>query len=297
MYERILIPLDGSERAESILIRLRPILAAFASELIVLTSIDSSVLEEGAESAHLRNEQDAAWAYVNNTVESLSEQGFRVRGMVTTGPAELDILSAVESEDVSLVAMASHGRSGLSRLAFGSTTERVLRESPAPVLAVKVTAPDRRVDDALVEAPVEELSWKHILVPLDGSEASEAILEDAVVLARTHNADLHLCYCEMPVMDYGFADGSVTPMTDLDYMRGYLDEKVLAVKQGEVYADAIILKGHPASAITRHAEEYGIDLVAMTTHGRTGAARWLMGSVAESVLRHVHVPVYLKRSR
>jgi nucleotide-binding universal stress UspA family protein len=198
-------------------------------------------------------------------------QGLSVDVRVETcqdDPASAIVAHAI-SERTDLIAMATHGRSGLKRLLMGSVTERVLRHSPVPLLACR---PGSRME-----------GWTHV-VGLDGSPRAETILDHLIPLTKLMGATLHLVHIE-PVIPLV---GGVDIESYLERMSAYLTSRGILVRTA-------VRCGSPGAGIVDYAEEVAAGLVAMTTHGRTGLSRALMGSVAEEVLRKGSCPILLRR--
>jgi len=139
--------------------------------------------------------------------------------------------------------------------------------------------------------------YDRILVPTDGSDGIEAVIEHALELARVHNATVHGLY----VLDT--ATLSRMPMdTSWEAVSGMLREEAeqalaeIEEMAGErVTVETEMVEGAPGREIVAYAEETGIDLIVMGTHGRGGLNRLLLGSVAERVIRSAPVPVLTYR--
>jgi nucleotide-binding universal stress UspA family protein len=150
MFERILVPLDGSKIGEAALDHVERLIARIApdvkTEVIifqVLTSLTHYVIAGEAsvqvpytdkEITHITKK---ARDYLNKAAESLKTKGITVKTKVATGKAGEEIVRAADENKVDLIAMSTHGRSGLSRLTFGSITDKVLRTASVPVLVVR----------------------------------------------------------------------------------------------------------------------------------------------------------------
>lgn len=136
---------------------------------------------------------------------------------------------------------------------------------------------------------------KTILVPTDLGEGAEAALEYACDLARPFGARIHLVSAitipALGVPELGVAmTGSVVDGMMTDTMQG-LEALIERNKHRGTFAKPVLKSGDPVDIINETATEVGADLIVMTTHGRTGVARWLLGSVAEMVVRTSLVPV------
>lgn len=273
---RILVPLDGSELAEAIL----PLLGVgehpWGSEVLLVRSLTQASLEPSAESE--------AIAYLTDRARVLEGAGLRVRCEVWHGDADQMIANAADRGRVGLIAMTTHGWRGLNRLRFGSVAESVVRRARVPVLLVR-----------------GHLRWAsdrppRILVPLDGSAQSAAILEVVTRLQQRLHAVVELLHvlealppAVYPDIPLSLPDGG----GDRAAARDYLGRVAARLGGKSPDVECAVLEGRPAPTIARRILESGADLVAMTTHGRSGVSRLLVGSVAEQVLRTAEIPILL----
>lgn len=142
--------------------------------------------------------------------------------------------------------------------------------------------------------------YKKILVPLDGSKTAEAVLPHAKALAHSEGAEIILLNAVAnPAMEFAFAEPSIAAQTlneEEEQGKTYMKEMEEKLKAEEFEVSTILYDGPPAKTILKFAEELGVDVIAMSTHGRTGPAHFIMGSVAERVVRNSKVPVMLIRS-
>jgi nucleotide-binding universal stress UspA family protein len=202
---------------------------------------------------------------------------------VEVGEPASRILDIARALRPSLVALSTHGRAGLERFARGSTAERVLRHSPFPVLLVNPRG---------LAAP-KEGRFERILVPVDGSELAGEVLPLATEIARRHGSEVILFHAvDMAV--YLDPVPGVSPVETPEQVASLL--KTFSARVKDVPSRALSAQGSPAAAILDAADSNGADLIALTTHGRSGPSRWLFGSVAEQVVRHARSPVLVHRT-
>jgi nucleotide-binding universal stress UspA family protein len=277
MGERILVPLDGSETAEAILPQVHRFLARHAAEVLLL-----QVAPSYAPDFHFAvpGQHGTVTAYVRKRAFELINAGIPARAIVRHGFAAEQILDTAATEGATMIAMSTHGRTGLSRFVLGSVAEKVLRASPLPVLVVR-SFPHAE----LSRGRLEELPFRRILVPLDGSEASCSVVPLVLSFARPLDAQVTLLHVEEP-----------------DPLAPHWPHAEAAVVQAErALTEACIpnlrerRQGDPASEILRFAEERSTDLIVMGTHGRSGPTRWVFGSVTEKVLRAGTLPLIVAR--
>jgi nucleotide-binding universal stress UspA family protein len=301
MFKRILIPLDLSPLAEQAIGRAVAIARASKAE-IDLVSVHQPMPFGGF--------NDAPW----NPDLKLDEHKYleTVAAEVTSGssvPATHAILKGEAVDmickrawdvDADLIVMTSHGRTGLSRVWFGSVADRVLRHSAVPVLMLRPVDGKKRADAA-------RHLFKHVLIPLDGSAFATDILPSAVALAKCSDARVTLLRViePIPLLVYGEALPLTYPPlvqdeTATNRLVAEATEELAGIarglrEQGIGLVDAeVVVAGHVAQTIVEFARTHDVDAIAMSTHGR-GASRFLMGSVADKVLRASGLPLLLHR--
>lgn len=282
--KRILVPLDGSLLAEAVL----PIAEEWAkeeeAEVVLLRAVRAHHVP-GRDDVDAETEAVAEGeTYLKGIAERLERRGLKqVRWVVWySEPAEA-IIHAVGVYGVDLIAMATHGRSGLSRLLLGSVAEAVVRAAPVPVLMIR-----------------GQSAWKpwatgKILVPLDRSQTSEAILPVVERLAGPRDLMISLLEVIEPIPSAVKAE---TPLgfEDMVSLRREDAERYLAkaaepLREKGLRVEWAVQHGMPAERIAAAAAQESVDLIAMATHGRSGLGRLFFGSVAEGVLRSAAMPV------
>jgi nucleotide-binding universal stress UspA family protein len=153
MYERVLVPLDGSEAAEAILPFLEQVAGPLDAEVILLRAVEpispaDAIASPGGAPGALADRETDAKRYLSEVERRLSGKGLRLRTRIAFGlPAE-EILAAAKVTGADLIAMATHGRSGLGRVLFGSVAEAVLRTSVVPVLVMRTTGLTARAPES-----------------------------------------------------------------------------------------------------------------------------------------------------
>lgn len=283
MLERILIPLDGSEVAEAVLGQACRLLRLKDAEVLLFEAVPVPV-QPGLEYAPLLADlKSEAERYVGALTKQLVAEGVKARGFVRVGGEAAGILDVAKEEKASLIAMATHGRTGLSRFVFGSVAEKVLRASEVPVLLVRSY---RTAAVGADRTPVQEIPFRKILFPVDGSEASLAVLPQIRDFAKSVGASVIVLGIIDPTREGSSTEGE--PLVRLA-------SKTLA--EAGIPVDPVVRLGDPASEILDASVRHDIDLIAMSTHGRSGISRWVFGSVTEKVLRGATVPLLVLRSR
>lgn len=246
-----------------------------------------------------RQEEDRVQDAFRALTEGDDFREIPVRTLVRTGLVEHEILEAIRREPVDLVVMGTHGRGLVGRAVLGGVTAKVVRLSPRPVLAVRW--PGARIRTPWGKLLVEPTpraggpGFARVLVPLDGSALAEGILAEVLALAAPFRAGLTLVRV-VERAAYPMLDVSAVQVREAEEAARYLDGVKATVQAAGLGAQTEVLFGDPATAILNHAATIEADVIAMSTHGRSGLDRWLLGSVAEKVLAGSVVPVLLYRA-
>jgi nucleotide-binding universal stress UspA family protein len=218
---------------------------------------------------------------------------------IRTGRAYEEICGLARELDVDLIVLASRGITGLRRVLLGSTAERVVRFSPCPVLVVHQRKRKGAVDVGLATGP--EFRIRKILAPIDFSQCSMAGAMYAAFLAKAFGAKLCLFHAvQLPapvVVDRVSVD--LSSMESLNLGNARLDMEAFSKLDflHDVKCTAEVRTGYPVDRICDETKQADVDLVVISTHGRSGFNRMLLGSVAEHVVRYAECPVMVVPSR
>jgi nucleotide-binding universal stress UspA family protein len=254
----LLVPLDGSELAAAALPLARLLATANHAEVTLVM-----VAPSGAQPGSTREMHD----YLAELISVGREAGITMHASVRVGnPAEA-ILERAREIQPDLIVMATHGRSGIGRTLLGSVTDHVLRACATPLLVLR---PGERQVEAL----------RKILVPVDGTPGGALALTVAAPLSRQSNAPL--------VLVRAFARDA-----DGQAAEGYIAELVRRLRGISLEAEGGVVGTAAGEAIVTAADQLDVDLIVMSTHSRWGAARTLLGSVADEVVRNSRRPVLL----
>jgi nucleotide-binding universal stress UspA family protein len=279
MDGRILVPLDGSPIAEYVLPWVR-VLARGLDLPVELLACLSGAVDASAETGRLLH---LAQLYLAEAAAPLEKAGLKVTVKVAEGEAAAEIAAEAERLPGTLLVMSTHGRSGLKRMALGSVADRVLRAVSCPVLVIRPEG-----EQAPADAKLEVL-----LVALDESELAERALPPARKLAAALGLKLLLVEALPSEVEYylqveAFA-GAARDIAEaaegksLDYLQALAES---LRKDGADPVEARVLHGTPYATLVEAAATIPGSLVVMTTHGRSGVGRWIMGSVADRVIRY-----------
>jgi nucleotide-binding universal stress UspA family protein len=302
MFERILVPLDGSSRAEMILSQVGRILRREDSEILLLRVVDvpQTIGRVDLHSAQMADREEAQ-RYIHDIARRFHSKGAKVHGRVAEGFAADVILETARTEGATMIAMATHGRTGLARWTMGSVAEKVARAADVPLLLLRSFRRSRNGD--LEPLVPEELPFRRILVPVDGSFTSMSVVTPAEKFAMLYDSEVLVAHVRppyyppgamLPGMEAGmpiFDPAPQTPESD-----EATQEAAKRFRHSGFLVRRLSLEGEPASTILELSATENVDLIALGTHGRSGLSRWALGSVAERVLRSAEVPLLLVRT-
>lgn len=300
MYTRILTPLDGSRLSEGVLPYVRTFARAFRCPVELLEVVEPDAIKEALGPQRGRDldvaemsMRKASTAYLEQIARSFPDPA-AVTLSVDVGRVPEVIAKKAAAHPGSLIAMSTHGRSPLPRWALGGVTDRVVRTSGRPVLVVRPPAGAARAEEAA--------ELRAVILPLDGSPLAEGAREHAVNCCTALGAELLLVRVVKPIALYASEGVAATltydPMVDLEgEAEAYLERQEASLRGGSLKeVRHRVLIGDPAQQIVRLAEKTEGSLVVMSTHGRSGLARWAVGSVTEKVVRHSGRPVLVVRA-
>jgi nucleotide-binding universal stress UspA family protein len=306
MYNRILVALDTSPLAEIALPYAEELAPRLGAEVIlfhVRTSADAP------EKMDHKTYMDKIAGEVEHNIKSSPafKKGEKIKVKVelygkptwTASPAA-EILDYAEKESVHLIIMATHGRTGIGRWALGDVANKVARAAQCSLLLIRAGAVVPR-----------KVSLGKILVPLDGSRSSEAVLPHVEALATRLKSQISLLdvverlyyvypyaenmgyYGTTGVVQIPYNDEEMKPARDVaeKYIKG-INDKLSALGVKTSY---FVRMGQPGDEIIKAEEEMKPDMVAMSTHGHSGFGRWDHGSVADKVLHAGVTPLLLVR--
>jgi len=297
MYQRILVPLDGSELAEVALPYAEELAGKLGSEIILIHAAESPGKgQDEALQSYLKRMVNATAQNAMKHVSKLGAHEVKVRSQILVGDAAEALIDFAEKEAVELIVMATHGRTGIRRWALGSVATKMVTASNRPMVLIRAkgTRPDVREQGAV----------RKTLVPLDGSQTGEAIIPYVRELASKLKGEVVLFQTIQPLYNVVVTvEGAIyVPYTPEEMKsmvttaEGYLQKVSGSLSRQGVEATSKVTIGSAADEIIRFADETHADLVAMSTHGRSGIDRWAFGSVADKVLHAGNTPILLVRA-
>jgi nucleotide-binding universal stress UspA family protein len=316
MFERIVVPLDGSSRAEHALpVAARIVRASGGS--IHLLQVVSPPIDYGGGLAQVpllteqvvETEIAESTSYLKTVATSQMLAGIETTTEVMFGTPAQHILAAAEARMADLIVICSHGRTGFTRWALGSVAHQLVHQSSVPVFVLRENEPASQLLRSDAAQPL------CALVPLDGSPLAETALVPAVyltaALAAPTQGALHLAQV-VKIFPTTAEEGFVSEINEeaIRRARTYLatvGERLEATVKGLKLSIAysIELDTDVASALVKLAEHGGegketgdaggCNLIVISTHGRGGLERWVMGSITERLLNASKLPMLIVR--
>lgn len=280
LFKKILCPVDFSEASRGALNYAKSFARAFDSELVLLHVSPNmteaySALMPDFPSYGLHKEEDLAEQFNDFT----DDWAGNFKKAIRAGTPYIEILDFAKEGDFGLIILGAKGHSNFERLFLGSTGEKVARYSDLPVLTV--------------HAKPGGLPIKRILVPVDFSPLSHAILPTVAAIAKTFQAEIDLLH----IVEMGHHSDPESQAREYDYfekIKEKLSEQWQLPEEFEKIETRKFIRHHVGSAgygILAFAQDWDVDLIAMATHGRTGLSKVLLGSVTEKVIRIATYPV------
>jgi nucleotide-binding universal stress UspA family protein len=310
MFQSIMVPLDGSKLAECSLPYVESIIEAGNVKKVSLVKVVEPVHIPGyagpvydinhgddvliaKDVGEVGQEFEAAAksdakAYLEQ-IGRITFSDVTVQTDVVVGNVAESLAEYAQNHDINLIAMATHGRSGISRWMMGSTANKILRSSSVPVLMIRALAADLTIK--------QHKTIKKILLPLDGSDVGETAILYAEALARELNAELvlfqalhrtRMAPAEINEPEEVIKGAAITYLKNIEN-----EQKEKGLESSSMVDDRF---GSPADHILDFAEANDIDLIAMSTHGRSGIGRWVFGGVTDKVLHAGHTALLVVRA-
>lgn len=292
---RMLVPLDGSDLATVSLPFVRT-LATRSTAIVLLRVVPDPIPLTpmvGADGDRLDamvwRAMDESTRYLNDVAAILTNETEHIRTMVDVGEPNEVITRIAARNTIDLIVMGTHGRGAFGRAMIGSVADRVVRSSVLPVMLVHPHERD------LPARPHEVGNIRRLVVPLDGSPFAAEALPVAVRLARLLEIPIHLVHAIDLEGDWllgGDDDDLETLLAPMrDGLAAWLRDEVQALRDEGLEATSRLEVGRAAHVISDGMEPG--DVIVMTSHGASGLRRWLLGSVAEKLIRSTVAPVVL----
>ena len=295
MFEHILLPLDGSKLAERVLPHAVTLSKAFDSKLTLIRVVFQ---EESANQHGMINPMDwqmrksEADAYLQSVKKRLSEIDLESEIQILEGRPAEQIIEFAKTEDVNLIILSSHGKSGPSAWNINSTVQKVLLRAFMPVMIIRAYREDQQA--------LENVTYERLFLPLDGSKRAECILPLAESICHSQNSDVLLTHIvEEPKLP------RQTPVNE--EVKSLTDKlREINIKEAEKYFDnikkqfptenvEIVIESSikPTIALHNIIDRENVDLVLLSAHGYSGENRWPYGKIALNFIAYGTTPLII----
>ena len=292
MYHSILVPLDGSPFGEHAL-PLALSLARRAGAQLHLVHVHAAPRIGSAQAAD-QARWDGERAYFDRLVQRLQTSwDVPITTQLLSGPVVQALREYATVAETDLIVMTTHGRGTLSNAWIGSIPDTLIRCVSLPVLLVR---PAERRPDLQGETAV-----KHVLVPLDGSALAEQMLTYAAELCRLTQAECTLLQAVEPLFTAYWPELPMIVADDqaLEQLQAqaqaYLNHVAAELRGEGLRVQTATVVEQAATAVLDYARDHAVDLIALETHGHSGLVRWIVGGVADKIIRAAGMPVLLHR--
>jgi nucleotide-binding universal stress UspA family protein len=295
LYEKILLPLDGSDLAQQAIPYAEKLAGSLGSQIkLVHVRAPHEDKYSNMHKLYLQKIAEAVKSGAEQYVDKPGKDKITVQSTILTGDPAQEIVDYANKENIDLIVMSTHGRTGITRWALGSVADRVLRATrkPLALIRAKDIRPNTRPKNII----------NKILVTLDGSAQSEVVIPYVEDLASRIKAEVVLLHVLEPSY-YVFTVGGFNwdaysekqrrsmKAFYTDYLQGIADK----FRKMGITTKYQVAFGIVAEVIIDFSDKVHADFVAMSTHGRSGVNRWVLGSVTERVLRAGNTSLFLVR--
>lgn len=294
MFDHILVPLDGSPLAECVLPHAVALARALDARITLLRVLGRTHAADRTQSVdplgwHIRKAE--AETYLGGVAARLRKVGLRAKKSLLEGQAAERIIEFAHNQNVSLILLGSHGRSGLSGWNVSGVVQKVILRVCMPTMIVRAYQ--------AVAGDLSGLRYRRLLVPLDGSQRAECALSLATVLARFHESQLLLAH----VVHRPEIPRRASPTREEINLANQLAEynrleasKRLEQLQSELPLDVqthLLVSDSVAATLHEMVKREQVDLVVLSAHGYSGETKWPYGSVALNFIAYGATPLLI----
>jgi nucleotide-binding universal stress UspA family protein len=300
MFDTILVPLDGSQLADCVLPHVVSIACSFDAEVTLLRMLEKNQANTSAQLFDLLNWQinkTRAALYLDKIQTQLQKSNIRVQTEVLEGLIAEGITEYAQNRGMKLIILSSHGRHGLTQWGISSITQKIILSAQTSLLIVRAHQYVGHSDE-LTEVPV----YRHILVPLDGSQRAENVLPTVTQLANFHKSQIHLVQVvqtpemarQMPPVREDIELSNRVVERNREEAERYLEQlKSRSYLEGITIQTHLIASDNAAVALHQLAEQEQIDLVALSAHGYSGNHQWPYGSMVNNFIMYGKVSLLI----
>jgi nucleotide-binding universal stress UspA family protein len=295
MFNHILVPLDGSSLAECVLphvMAIAPVTNARVTLIHVLEHPENRSGNSPIDPLGWHMQKQEAQAYLEQTIEHLKKSGLDTYQVLVEGKSAESIIEFAHANGVDLIALSTHGRTGLSGWNVSSVVQKVLLRAYRSILLV-------RAYETHLE---EEIRYKQLFIGSDGSTRAEFILPVAIGLAQFYKSEVIIgTVIEKPQviqrMPLSEKDAKmISQLTEKNQKTASHYHEQITTQfslKGLDVRSTVIVADHAVSALHDMVTEAKADLVMLVAHGNSGERRWPYGSIATSFIAHGSTPLMI----
>jgi len=293
MFDTILVPLDGSQLADCVLPHVVAIARPFDAEITLLRILEKNHTGTSAQLFDLLNWQinkTKSALYLDKIQARLQKSNVRIRTEVLEGLIAEGIAEYAQNQGMKLIILSSHGRHGLTQWGISSITQKIVLSAQTSLLIVRAHQYVGHSDE-LTEAP----AYRHILVPLDGSQRAENVLPTVTQLANFHKSQIHLVQVvqtpemarQMPPVREDIELSNRVVERNREEAERYLEQlKSRSYLEGIAIQTHLVASDNAAAALHQLVEQEQIDLVVLSAHGYSGNHQWPYGSMVNNFISY-----------
>ena len=298
MFDTILVPLDGSQLADCVLPHVAAVARPFDAEITLLRMMEKNLAGTSAQLFDLLNWQinkSRAMLYLEKTKARFQESGLRAQTTILEGLVAEGIMEYAQNQGTKLIVLSSHGRNGLTQWGVSSTTQKIILSVQTSLFIVRAHQYGSH-SGKLSEAPV----YRHILVPLDGSQRAENVLPISIQLAQFHKSQIHLVQVvqtpelasQMPPTPEDIDLSNRVVARNQEKAERYLEQvKSRSYLEGINVQTHLVTSDNPIVALHQLTDQENIDMVALSAHGYSGNHQWPYGSLVTNFILYGKVPL------
>lgn len=293
-FNHVLVPLDGSQVAETAVDHAKRLVGASGGELHLLYVVSSKTPsgDNGIDPLDWRLQQARAQCYLDELAERLAAEGVRVTSYVDDGEPAERILEFAREHDIDLIVFSAYGHGDASRFHFGGTVQKAMRGTRTSIM---VTRPGHTGDASISHG------YRRVLVPLDGSYRAEWAACRIAALLRADEVELILLQVVVVPDELSPALTTCEVVALRERLlaeqrragQAYLNDVRRRMQQGLQIRTQIVRAHSAAREILRVAQAENVDLIAISAHGASDESGWELGSVADAVASHAEQPVLI----
>ncbi len=316
MFDKIIVPLDGSEFSEEALPYAVKLANTLDAKLILVNVTELPFLVKDTPEREMRVVNQGE-SYLEDIADIINDENLglhidpkKVQTISVYGDPNQEIAKTAQLEGANLVVMTTHGRGGISRLMLGSVATAVVKRASIPVVLIKPieTSHPKLWEEIMNKtSPTFATDNNHILLPLDGSTEAEAAIKPAIEMAHKLQAKIYLLEMIAPFVSFGYGNiamsygyTSLNAGEELERMRqeavDYLERIQGQIRKENIECSRLVLIGKPEEGITEYARDINATLLVMATHAPGRLGEVLLGSVTNEVLRQTHLPVLIVKA-